>query len=374
MPKLDTISGIPAKAIELLEALGYLDVSDLRDADVKSLIAELVKANKVLEIMPDDPSESILKKWLKLANEQDESAGKVSSEKAAKKNSGKGQGAQSDDSEAGTSEKQKSAKKKPAPKKPAKRELVNFEKDTDMMQMLSLSPVAEPLDPLLMADEHVSMDDITDGILLNQCEDDVKINIMTTLGRADSLFRKDEVERAGLNSSRIRNFDDLDSTVQYVKPLDRGPQKEAVTLSEELNQGVDSRSRKFIKGVFHTQVKTVRIAAVTAILFVAILVINIASLLGLFFYRTNLEAGVVMGWVMGLLLLLIITAATYVYFGTRARCVVCRQPPLMPKKCIKHKKAHHVKGIGYILPTALQLLVYKWFYCTYCGTALRLKK
>lgn len=374
MPKLDTISGIPAKAIELLEALGYLDVSDLRDADVKSLIAELVKANKVLEIMPDDPSESILKKWLKLANEQDESAGKVSSEKAAKKNSGKGQGAQSDDSEAGTSEKQKSANKKPAPKKPAKRELVNFEKDTDMMQMLSLSPVAEPLDPLLMADEDLSMDDITDGILLNQCEDDVKINIMTTLGRADSLFRKDEVERAGLNSSRIRNFDDLDSTVQYVKPLDRGPQKEAVTLSEELNQGVDSRSRKFIKGVFHTQVKTVRIAAVTAILFVAILVINIASLLGLFFYRTNLEAGVVMGWVMGLLLLLIITAATYVYFGTRARCVVCRQPPLMPKKCIKHKKAHHVKGIGYILPTALQLLVYKWFYCTYCGTALRLKK
>ena len=369
MPKLDTISGIPAKAFELLEALGYLDVSDLRDANVKSLIAELVKANKVLEIMPDDPSESILKKWIKLANEQDESAGEISSKKAAKKNSGKGQGAQSGNSEAGTSEKQKSA-----PKKPVKRELVNFEEDTDMMQMLSLSPVAEPLDPLLMADEHVSMDDITDGILLNQCEDDVKINIMTTLGRADSLFRKDEVRRAGLNSSRIRNFDDLESTVQYVKPLDRGPQKEAVTLSEELNQGVDSRSRKFIKGVFHTQVKTVRIAAVTAILFVAILVINIASLLGLFFYRTNLEAGVVMGWVMGLLLLLIITAATYVYFGTRARCVVCRQPPLMPKKCIKHKKAHHVKGIGYILPTALQLLVYKWFYCTYCGTALRLKK
>jgi hypothetical protein len=374
MPKLDTISGIPAKAIELFEALGYLDVSDLRDADAESLVAELVKANHVLEIMPDDPSEPNLRKWLKLVNEHDESAGKATAKKAPKKNSGEGQGVQSGDSEAGTSEKQKAAQKKPAPKKPAKRELVNFEKDTDMMQMLSLSPVAEPLDPLLMADKDLSMDDITDGILLNQCEDDVKINIMTTLGRADSLFRKDEVARAGLNSSRIRNFDDLDSRVQYVKPLDRGPQKEAVTLSEQLNQGVDSRSRKFIKGVFHPQVKTVRFAAVTAILFVAILVVNISSLLGLFLYRTNLEAGVVVGWVMGLLLLLVVTAGTYVYFGTRARCVVCRQPPLMPKKCIKHKKAHHVKGIGYILPTALQLLVYKWFYCTYCGTALRLKK
>lgn len=369
MPKLDTISAIPAKAIELFEALGYLDVSDLRDADAESLVAELVKANHVLEIMPDDPSEPSLRKWLKLVNEHDESAGKVTPKKASKENSDAGQGVQSGASEAGTSEKQKAARKKPA-----KRELVNFEKDTDMMQMLSLSPVAEPLDPLLMADEDLSMDDITDGILLNQCEDDVKINIMTTLGRADSLFRKDEVARAGLNSSRIRNFDDLDSRVQYVKPLDRGPQKDAVTLSEQLNQGVDSRSRKFIKGVFHPQVKTVRFAAVTAILFVAILVVNISSLLGLFLYRTNLEAGVVVGWVMGLLLLLVITAASYVYFGTRARCVVCRQPPLMPKKCIKHKKAHHVKGIGYILPTALQLLVYKWFYCTYCGTALRLKK
>ena len=180
MPKLDIISGIPAKAIELLEALGYLDVSDLRDADAESLVAELVKANKVLKIMPDDPSESSLRKWLKLVNEQNSSAGRVTSKKAAKKNSGHGQGAQSGDSEAGTSK-----KKKPAPKKPAKRELVNFEKDTDMMQMLSFSPVAEPLDPLLMADQDLSMDNITDGILLNQCEDDMKINIMTTLDRAD---------------------------------------------------------------------------------------------------------------------------------------------------------------------------------------------
>ena len=117
MPKLDTISGIPAKAIELLEALGYLDVSDLRDADAESLVAELVKANHVLEIMPDDPSEPSLRKWLKLVNEHDSSAGKATSKKASKGNSGEGQSAQSGASEAGTSEKQKAAQKKPAPKK-----------------------------------------------------------------------------------------------------------------------------------------------------------------------------------------------------------------------------------------------------------------
>jgi hypothetical protein len=359
MPKLDTISGIPAKAIELLEAVGYLDVSELKEADSQDLVEELAKANHLLGLMPKDPSQASIKKWQKLAAENADSAGeKVTKDKDLK-------------TSASDSKSAKKLSRKPKAPTP---ELVNFEKDEDMMEMLSLSPVAEPLDPHLMAEQDLSFDDISTGILLNQCEGDVKINIMTTLGKADSMFRKDEVARAGLNSSRIRNFDDLDSTVQYVQPLDRAPAKDALALSEELNQGVDSRSRKFIKGVFHPHASIMRLAALSAIVFVAILVVNMISLIGLFLYKTDLNISMVMIWVIGLLFLLMTSAAVYFHFGTKARCVVCRQPPLMPKKCTKHKKAHHVKGIGYILPTAMQLLVYKWFYCTYCGTALRLKK
>ncbi|MDG1358500.1 MAG: hypothetical protein P8P36_09930 [Akkermansiaceae bacterium] len=360
MPNLDIVTGIPAKALELLEAAGYLDVSDLREADAKKLSDELTKANNLLEVMASDPSQHSVEKWQELATEYVESAkGNASKNKRTAK-------ARPESSDPGEDLSKKAKVLKP--------ELVNFEQDEDMMEMLSMSPVAEPLDPLLMADQDVSMDNISDGILLNRCDGDMKINIMTTLGKADSIFRKDEVARAGLNSSRIRNFDDLESSVQYVRPLDRAPAKESLSLSDELNQGVDLRSRKFIKGVFHPHANTVRLAALSAVFFIAILVVNITSLVGLFLYRTGLGASTVVVWVVGLLLLLMSSAAAYVHFGTRARCVVCRQPPLMPKKCTKHKKAHYVKGIGYILPTALQLLVYKWFYCTYCGTAVRLNK
>ena len=362
MPKINTISRIPAKAVELLEAVGYLEVSDLRGADLDDLIQELSKANEILEIMASSELSAVsIAQWKQWADggqgEADESKGQKKNKPVNKKQV--------------TGDQQKSASKG---KKSPKRELVNFEEDEDMMQMLALSPVAEQLDPMLLAEEEISLDDVADGVLLNQCEANAKINIMTTLGRADSLLRQDEASRTRLNASRIRNFDDLDSSVQYVKPLDRGPLKEAVVSSADLNEGVSPKSLKFIKGVFHTDAVTVRRAALTSLFFAAVLVVNIVSLLGLFLYRARLEAGYVLTWVVSLLLVLVVSALSYFYYANKARCIVCRQPPLMPKKCIKHKKAHHVKGAGYILPTALQLLRYKWFYCTYCGTAIRLKK
>ena len=127
MPKLDIISGIPAKAIELLEALGYLDVSDLRDADAESLVAELVKANKVLKIMPDDPSESSLRKWLKLVNEQILLQGELLPRKQRRKIVAMGRGLRAVTRKLERVKSKRQLKRKPAPRKPAKRELVNFE-------------------------------------------------------------------------------------------------------------------------------------------------------------------------------------------------------------------------------------------------------
>ncbi|MGB2090841.1 MAG: hypothetical protein ACPH2J_02985 [Akkermansiaceae bacterium] len=352
MPRLETITRIPSEAQELLEAVGYLDVSDLIEADIDHLLSELRRANKTLEILSDGLTKNAVRQWQQWARE----------------------GRQAD--EATTKGQASTAKKQPAKSagKQPKAKLVNLEKDESMMEMLSLSPTAEPLDSMLLAEEGISMDDLEEGVLLNKCDSKLKINIMTTLGRADAVVRQDEVSRVGLNSSRIRNFDDLDSSMQYVKPLERGAAQAAIAASDGLNEGVDPKSRKFIKGVFHGDARTVRIAATAFIIFAAILVMNIVSLLGLFIFRTRLEPSFVVGWVAGLLFLLLIAAGLYFYFASKAKCVVCRQPSLMIKKCVKHKKAHHVKGLGYILPTAMQLLSHQWFYCTYCGTAIRLKK
>lgn len=360
MPNLDTVPGIPTRALELLKVAGYLDICDLLEVDAKELSRELAKANNLLEVMANTPSQNRVEKWQKLAAEHADSGGGAASETTRTLDAS----SESLDSAEGSHRKEKVIETK----------LVNLEEDQDVLQMLSMSPVAEPLDQELMSEHHVSIENMEDGILLNRCEGDVKINIMTTLGEVDSISHQDEINHAGLNSSRIRNFDDLDSEPQWVRPLDRGNVREALSSPDRLNQGVDLKSRKFIKGVFHPHANTLRIAALSAVFFIALFVVNTTSLIGLFFYRAGLDASTVVVWVVSLLLLLMSSAAAYFYFASRARCVVCQQPPLMSKKCTKHKKAHHVKAIGYVLPTALQLLVYKWFYCTYCGTAVRLKK
>ena len=80
MPKINTISRIPAKAVELLEAVGYLEVSDLRGADLDDLIQELSKANEILEIMASSELSAVsIAQWKQWADggqgDADESKG-----------------------------------------------------------------------------------------------------------------------------------------------------------------------------------------------------------------------------------------------------------------------------------------------------------
>jgi hypothetical protein len=82
----------------------------------------------------------------------------------------------------------------------------------------------------------------------------------------------------------------------------------------------------------------------------------------------------VMWWMIGVVSCLAVSVLFYLIWGIAARCRVCGQRQFAPKKCLKNRKAHHIPWIGYIFPTALHAIFYKWFYCTYCGTAVRLKK
>jgi hypothetical protein len=46
----------------------------------------------------------------------------------------------------------------------------------------------------------------------------------------------------------------------------------------------------------------------------------------------------------------------------------------VPKHCLKNRKAHHLPLFGYIGAVALQVMVFKWYNCTFCGTSIRIKK
>jgi len=80
-------------------------------------------------------------------------------------------------------------------------------------------------------------------------------------------------------------------------------------------------------------------------------------------------------WLLAFPLSLPVVGVAFLFFGVgTGRCRICGQGQFMPRACRRNAKAHHVPLLGYIIPTALHMLVFRWFRCTYCGTPVRLKE
>ena len=354
MPKLQDIPDIPSDAVELLEAVGYLDVEDLTSADVSELHTELVKANDKLSILEEAPSAEQVLGWQEA----------LSGDKPV-----------TDEYPEAEDEKEPEpeSEPEPEPEDDLEVEIINFENDFDVMEMLAVSPAAQLLPGSLIKRNEIAVKDIPEGILLTQCESDLDINVratsITTAGQRKAI----DAKRTGLATSRIRSFDQMDSEDHTVKPLDRGKQRDAVSLSEGLNKGLSPESKRFIRGVLHPDAVRVKVAAFFAsFVFLALITafIGIPWLL----YHENQSGQNMIWWVVGVASTLLLSGLCYLFWSIGARCRICGQRLYAPKKCLKNKKAHHIPLLGYILPTALHTLLYNWLYCTYCGTAIRLKK
>ena len=75
-------------------------------------------------------------------------------------------------------------------------------------------------------------------------------------------------------------------------------------------------------------------------------------------------------WVIGAWLFACIL---YVLVALRVRCRVCTNQIFFSKRCFKNIKAHRVFGLGLVGSLALHAIIFTWFRCMYCGTAIRLK-
>ncbi|MGB0775310.1 MAG: DUF4332 domain-containing protein [Akkermansiaceae bacterium] len=348
MKLLEDIAELPPEAIELLEAVGYLDAEDLTGADAAELQQELEKANTQLRLMATAPSQDDVKQWQELCQNAPQPAEQEVVEEA-----------ESVDADEAAEEE--------AP------EYVNFENDPEVLEMLSTAPEAEVLPVALIKRHKIAVGEIPEGILLTECERELDINVMTTDRASKAQRREIDSKRTGLMVSRIRDFDAAASDDHHVKPLAKGEAKEVNSVSEGLNAGVSPNSRRFVRGVMHPSPWSVRVSAFFAILVQLFLV---AAFLGIpwLLYHEYQSGDSMLWWVVGLGGGLVLSALCYLFWGLSARCRVCGQRQFAPKKCLKNKKAHHLPLIGYIFPTALHAIFYKWFYCTYCGTAVRLKK
>lgn len=371
MLQLQSLDSFPSDAADLLEAVGYMEALELCEADGGALLDELIKANEALGILADVPTADLLESWKEWARE----AMGVHADSVTSERSGVSQG---DEASAELENSDILSTRVTARTCEGSTKIMlsaaSSEHDPEVQSLLQRAPTAESVPAELMKKNKLSVRDIAEGILLADCQGDVEVNMKTPESREKEQVPEDSMKGSGLMTSRIRSFSQAKEEEHHVKPLERGVPREVVSLSKDLNAGLRPDSRRFVRGVLHPEPMRVRVSAFFAVLVQFCLVASFLTIPAVIICDQFYEVPNVIWWLAGTLGCLLLSTISYLIWGLAARCRVCGQRQFAPKKCLKNRKAHHIWLIGYIFPTALHAMFYKWFYCTYCGTAVRLKK
>jgi hypothetical protein len=136
----------------------------------------------------------------------------------------------------------------------------------------------------------------------------------------------------------------------------------------------DDESRRIRRGVPYPRPWLLTFGALMVILWrVLFLVVLVGTPLVLWPAFVGMETAALLQflWVIGLWL---VVSGFYLYLATRIRCRVCTNHIFFSKRCFKNVKAHRVPCFGLVGSLAVHALVFGWFRCMYCGTAIRVKR
>lgn len=349
------------KVVQLLEAAGYLDVDSIASADPEILQMNLEIANEAIYACKTLPNLPELTQWIKQARAlQSEALAEPVSEVT-----------------------------------PHDAEIVNFEDDPEVMDMIAVSPLALPLPMKLLAAKNLSVQEIPEAILLTCAHGDVSIRIGAKTpekNQEKSVIKtpvyhgsyissisfgqkKEEVDR-----SRIRSTEELiDPTVPIPQQNNAAPQQEPIHLKNATAAKTRRRAGHTANPdnhkVLHSNPGLVWWGAVlTVVCYMTIPTGIFAAFALLLKDGGQPQFQWVPSWFLGLPLSVFVVGPLYLLVSIRARCRVCGQNYFIPRHCLKHKKAHHIPILGYVLALAMHIIFFQWFRCTFCGTPTRLKK
>jgi hypothetical protein len=136
---------------------------------------------------------------------------------------------------------------------------------------------------------------------------------------------------------------------------------------ESTNRGVSPKSRRFVRGILHPSPSKVILAAIFAILVRLTLVAAVVLMVLIVFDRVETS---LVWWILAFPAV----AVFHLIFVGQVRCRVCGQKEFVKSGAHKHVKTHHLLFLGPIISTGLHVLLFKWFHCMFCGTAVRIKK
>jgi len=359
MSDLSSIPGIGKTSLELLEVAGFLNVESLSTASVDALSDELKRANDILKISKKTPSRKTVEGWIQ----------------SARKATGH------------TDEKPVEVPTMP----------VNYEGNPEVLEMLAIAPVAIPLPAKILVGGKLTVSDIPPAILLNRHAGDLEVRISDRerpqksvpavgegRGRApvpsgNVMVADAPTSRLDIDVSRVRSISEMGEGAKKLPVSRTSETDDRLTLlrtpREKTNRGKDPQSRRYIRGVLHTHPVGIAVGAAVTLLVMSVIPVAIVSgilLLLSDIYPANFPW--VSKWILAFPLSLPVLGLIYLIWGMPGRCRICGQRLFFPRNCLKNAKAHHIFGLGYIIPLCIHIMLFRWFRCTYCATPIRLKK
>jgi hypothetical protein len=351
MTDLKRIPGIGSVTIELLKAAGFPDAESLAKARVNDLARELERANQILQISKRPLPRSNIEKWINTARDLTGAGRKVAAEEIQMP--------------------------------------INHELSPQVVSMLAVAPFAIPLPARLLVAQQLAVGDIPAAILLNRYSGDLDVRIdervpapkpmRQSTGSGNVIIADTSPNRVEIDNSRIKSTDLFLGAVQRNLTTQSDVDNDRVALIRgprlETNQGRDPNSRAYIRGVLHSHPISLSFGAAITLIITTLLPLGIVSAALLLLSREMpTHFSWVPKWILAFPVSLPVFGIAYVIWGMGCSCRICGQKIFIPRMCLKNAKAHHIRGLGYIIPACLHILLFKWFRCIYCGTPVRLKK
>jgi hypothetical protein len=362
MSQLKSELRLSDKVIQLLEATGYADTEVLAAADATALRDALITANSELKLYKKPPSLKQVTEWIKTARNLDDADSEEFYEQAA----------------------------------PDAAEMINFENDPDVVEMIAMAPLALPLPGKLLAAKQVPVQEIPEAILLTAARGDISIRVGTKSPekKQEKTVIKTPVvqgsyvntisfgqKKKEVNRTRIRSTDEFtDPNVQVQQREEqRTRNEERLRLMRsalpETNAGVDPASRRYIRGVLHSNPLQVWWGALITLACHVLIPTGIFAAFALLLKDNGSSLfRWVPSWFLALPLSVFVMGLLYLTISFQSSCRICGQKCFVPRNCLKNSKAHHIPLLGYVFSVALHIILFRWFRCSFCGTPVRLKK
>jgi hypothetical protein len=351
MAELIDIPGIGKTTLELLEAAGFRDAESLANAGLDDLARELDRANSILKISKRTPGKAVVAKWIASARDL-----------------------------AGVTEQPEGPSLMP----------VNYELTPQVISMLAVAPFAIPLPARILMENQLGVSEIPPAILLNRYSGDldVKVDHQLPKGRqpkqaapSAGYVKLAEVgpARIEIDRSKLRSTDDMGEPMARVASIKTSPGNDRVALIRaprtSTNEGRDPGSKWYIRGVLHSHPVAITLGAVvTLLLFLVTPLAVISAMLLLASTQIPQHFSWVPKWLLVFPLVLPVVGIFYLIYGQSGTCRICGQKLFAHRAHLKNSKAHKIRGLGYILPLCIHILLFRWFRCTHCGTPVRLKE